>query len=431
MSQGSAMSTARLAERGRLAAGLVDAGLSALATFAAGIFATRLLDPVTLGGYAMAYAIFVVAGWIPAGLVCTPAEVLASTAPMDRRVAILRSSLRYGVPIAIAGAVVTAPWILVAPGGIQPRDLAALAVTVAGACCVSPLQDHLRRVLHLAALPRVAVTMAVTQLAVVVVTLVAWSASGASPAGAPFGSLVLANLASLVLGLILVRKPLRVEPHERLSWRRIRRSGGPLLAAGMIPSVVTFVTSFLVSRLAGAATLGFVEAARVLSQPVTVVGVGLGAVLGPRITQAAAGRDRSGVLDLLRRYDVLLVATGSLYLLLVGLPFSFDPAATFVPTAYAVPGLMAVSIVSWTLINLSQASRSEQLGAGRERMVARVEVEANIVRLAATLGAPLLGSFIVPLGQSLMAVVRLVRYRVGLIAYYEPVLSLDAPLPDG
>ena len=419
----------RLTDHGRLAAGLIDAGLSALATFAAGLYATRRLDPATLGGYAMAYAVFVLAGWIPAGLVAAPAEVMASTAPMDRRLAIMRSSLRFGLPIATAGALITAPWVFLAPAGIAPQDIAALAITVAGAVVVSPLQDHLRRVLHLAAVPKVAVVVAVVQLAAVGLALLAWDRAGAAPAGAPFGSLIVANVASMAVGLVLIRRSLRVEPEERLTWGRIRRSGGPLSAAGLIPSAVTFLVSFIVSRLVGAATLGFIEAARVLSQPVTVVGVGLGAVLGPRITQAAAARDRIGVRHFVRRYYLLLLVVGVGYLVLFGFPLAIDPLVTFVPTAYAVPGLLAASIISWTILNLSQASRAEQLGAHRERFIARVEVEGNAARLAIAFGAPWLGAFVAPLGQACMAVIRVARYRVRLDAHYGVPATADGSVP--
>ena len=346
---------------------------------------------------------------------------------MDRRLAIMRSSLRFGLPIATAGALITALRVVLAPAGIAPQDIAALAITVAGAVIVSPLQDHLRRVLHLAAVPKVAVVVAVVQLVAVGLALLAWDRAGAAPAGAPFGSLIVANVASMAVGLVLIRRSLRVEPDERLTWGRIRRSGGPLSAAGLIPSAVTFLVSFIVSRLVGAATLGFIQAARVLSQPVTVVGVGLGAVLGPRITQqAAAARDRIGVRHFVRRYYLLLLVVGVGYLVLFGFPLAIDPLVSFVPTAYAVPGLLAASIVSWTILNLSQASRAEQLGAHRERFIARVEVEGNAARLAIAFGAPWLGAFVAPLGQAFMAAaIRLARYRVHLDAHYGMSASAD------
>ena len=225
-------------------------------------------------------------------------------------------------------------------------------------------------------------------------------------------------MASLAIGLVLVRHALAVEPTEGLTWARVRHSGGPLLAVGVIPSAVTFVISFIVTRLVGAATLGYVEAARVLTQPVTVVGVGLAAVLGPRITQAAAARDRVEAGRLLRRSYGLLLAVGAAYLAGGGVPLPFNPLVALVPTAYVVPGLLAVSIVAYSISNLTQPARAEQLGAHRERFAARVEVEGNAGAGGGRLDHAVAGAFAVPLGQAALAVVRQTRYRAGLAAWY-------------
>ncbi|HTS14544.1 MAG TPA: hypothetical protein VMH24_02685, partial [Candidatus Sulfotelmatobacter sp.] len=129
---------------------------------------------------------------------------------------------------------------------------------------------------------------------------------------------------------------------------------------------------------------------------------------------------------LLRRSYVLLVAVGVAYLCLAGVPLPLNPLVAFVPTAYVVPGLLAVSIVAYSISNLTQPARAEQLGAHRERFAARVEVEGNVGRVAVALTTPWLGAFAVPLGQGVLAVIRQLRYRAGLTAWYE---ATEGPVP--
>jgi O-antigen/teichoic acid export membrane protein len=397
---------------------VVDAGVSALATFAAGLYATRHLDPTTLGAYAMAYSIFVLASWIPAASVCMPAEILATTLNQGERLSVLRDSLWRCLLVAAIAGLITSAWVLVRPAGVEDDAIVALAVTCAGASVVSPVQDHLRRMFHVAGASVAAVVVALCQLASVLVALGTLTGLGLESSAVPFGSLLVANLVSLVVGVLLVGPKLRVAPTTRLTWRDVRRSGGPLLGAGLIPSATTFLVANLVSLFAGAAALGHVEAARILSQPVAVLGTGLNAVLGPRVTRAAHRRDRGVASHLLRRYHGLLIAAGAVYLLGVSVPREVNVLASFVPTAYAVPGLLAVSIVAYTAAGLALASRSEQLGAAREWFVARVEVEGNAARLLVGATAAWIGPFAAPAGLIVLALIRLVRYGTGIADHY-------------
>ena len=72
-----------IAHRHWLAAGLIDSSLASLATFAIGVFAVRVLTPVELGAYALAYQAVFFAGILPMNIPFTAVEVAVVTALRD------------------------------------------------------------------------------------------------------------------------------------------------------------------------------------------------------------------------------------------------------------------------------------------------------------------------------------------------------------
>lgn len=403
----------------RILAGIVDAALSSLATFIVGFYATRVLDPVTLGGYALAFSVFVLSGFVPAQLVFAPTEIVAVGYPRRQQLPLLRQSLARGAIASVIAAVVTSSWAFVAPGDLSSSALEALVVTCAAATFVSPLQDHLRRMLHVAQASWRSVIVAVVQIVVALGAVVAMPATGIGVAAVPFGALAIANVASLTAGILLsVRDLAAPASHEPLGLDRVLRSGRPLLAVGVIPSATTFVVSWLVSTLAGPAVLGYVEASRIVSQPVAVLQNGLGIVLGPRATRAASQRDTAAARSVNRLFQGLIVGAGVAWLVAVAVPAPWNLLTDIVPTAYAVTGLVAASVSSFTVLSLSLIRRYELYGAGREREAARAELEGNTVRTALALAVGPLGAFAVPVGQVALGILRFVRYRGWLDAYY-------------
>src|SRR5262249_12291878 len=143
--------------------------------------------------------------------------------------------------------------------------------------------------------------------------------------------------------------------------------------------------SWLVTYLAGAETLGYVEGARIVGQPVTVLMVGLGAVLGPRITRAARAKDRETAGRVSHQFEQMIFASGVLGALIVAAPAPINPLTSFLPVAYAVPGLVVGSIAAYTVMNAAQARRYALFGGGLERLVARSEIEGNVVRMLVAL----------------------------------------------
>jgi O-antigen/teichoic acid export membrane protein len=407
-------------------AGVIDAAVSSLATFVIGLFATRSLDPETLGGYALAFSVFVLSGFIPAQVIFIPTEIAAVDYPQDQRLPLLRQSLLRGAAVSLCAAAGTSAWFLIAPGDLPPGALPALVVTCAAATFISPLQDHLRRMLHVAQASWRSVLVAIIQIAVALGAVVVLSAAGVAAVWVPFGSLAAANVVSFTIGLLLSTRGILAPASEvPITLERLLRSARSLLTAGLAPSVATVVVSWQISAIAGAATLGFVEAARIVSQPVAVLQLGLLNVLGPRATRAASRRDPEASRLVNRLFRRLILLAGGGWLVAVAVPGPWNPLPGFLPTAYVIPGLVAASIAAFTILSLSQSLRFELYGARRERLVAQAEVEGNVTRTVIALGAGLIGSFVAPLGVAALGAIRLARSVRWLAEYYRSDPSAD------
>jgi O-antigen/teichoic acid export membrane protein len=403
----------------RIVAGVVDAGLSSIATFIVGLYATRTLDPAALGGYALGFSVFIVSAYVPAQLVFTPTEIAAVDYPAGRQLPLLRQSLVRGCVVSLAAAVATSAWFLIAPSGIPGEDLVALVLTCAAATFVSPVQDHVRRMLHLAGASWRAVFVAILQVLAVLLGILALRDARVDEAAVPFGALAIANVMSLAGGLVLSARQLG-RGVAALGGRAVLRSGRPLLVVGLAPSLSTFVVAWLVGTIAGSPTLGYIEAARIASQPVAVLQTGLGSVLGPRATRASSRRDPAARRQVSRIFAGCVVAAGLGWVLAVGIPAPWNLLPGVIPAAYVVSGLVAASIISFTIQSLALGRRFEVYGAGGERLAARVELEGNAGRITVALGAGLMGAFVAPVGNALLGLWRLIRYRGALMDHYVP-----------
>ena len=400
-------------------AGLCDTALSSLATFVAGLFAARVLNPGELGSYALVFSAFVVASMIPAQAVFVPAEVAALEVSRRERLASLRQTVRLGVPVALLAALGMLAWILVAPRNASSSVLTAFTVTAALTTFVSPIQDHMRRMLHLADASWYAAGVSLIHLAVVVSALSVWSAAGVPAEWVPFGALAVANALSLSAGALMAMRSGRPAAPVTHHLRDLLRAGRWLLAVGLLPTGAAFAAAVVVSRLAGVDALGHAEAARILTQPLFVLSTGLSAFLGPRSMEAARGRGLHDAREVSRGFVWLMILTGLPYLLLTGVPWAWSPLPNAVPTAYAIKGLVAATALATIFNGLVFPYRSELLGAGRSRTLAFVEVAGNALRLGAAGLAGLVGAFAVPGGLACLGLVRAVGYGSALRHHYQ------------
>jgi O-antigen/teichoic acid export membrane protein len=260
------------------------------------------------------------------------------------------------------------------------------------------VQDHVRRLLHFAGVSWRAAAMSVVQLVTVLGGLVLLTRLRIPTPWLPFGALLTANVVSLAVGLILAAERRNYQPLERMAVRDLFRLGRWLLLVGLTPAAAWFLSGVLVTRLAGAATLGHVEAARVVSMPVFVLTMGLSAVLVPRLMEAAAERrsDRARLASL--PFRVIIVISGVLYLLAVGFRWRLNPVLPLLPGAYAVPGVVSLMIVGQLLQGVLQPPRAELMGAGWVGLLFRLSVAASLPLCLIAATANVTGAFAAPLG---------------------------------
>jgi len=392
-------------------AGLLDAGFASLATFLVGIFAVRMLDPVALGGYALAYQSLFLFGIVPAYLVLTPAEVAVVAHPAERRLAHLRRSISLGAPVALAAAFASAVWIVVAPAEISAETIRALVVTSVTTAFLSPMQDHVRHMLHSSGRSWKAAGVSIVQFVSALAGIGALTALDAPPAWIPFGALGLANLVSLTYGMIAARTMERSTSVDRLHLRELVAAGRWIFGGAILNPAAGFAAAAIVSRLAGAEALGYAEGARVVAQPVWVMAVGLSYVLGPRSMEAGRSGQRERGRAISRSFIAVVGLAGLGCMALFGAPWEWNPLLPLLPTAYAIEGLTLLMLLAQTVNGLYFAQRSELLGARREAALTKTELATSGARVAVATSAPLTHAYAIPLAYLAVGLVRGFAYR--------------------
>jgi O-antigen/teichoic acid export membrane protein len=380
-------------------AGLLDAGLASCASFSATWYATRVLAPAEVGTYALFFGAFLMGAVVSTQLLFSPAEIESLRYQDARRVRLLDQSLRLGFLPAL-GAAVIGVLAAVAGSAGAPADVVAPLALTSGACTLlSPMQDHVRRLMHFAGHSWRAATMSATLLVTVLACLLLLPRLGTSPPWVPFGALLLANAISLVLGILLARKRRGQEALEPLRIGQLVRLGRWLMLIGLTPTAASFVAGVLVTHLASSTALGYAQAASLLSQPMYVFTVGLSAVLGPRLLQAGAERRSELARRISRPFRAGLLGAALLYLLGSSLRWPFNPLPALVPNAYVVGGLLPMMVVGQTLQGLLQPSRLQLIGVGWVRTLLRLEVVSSAFLCLGSASAGITGSFALPLGS--------------------------------
>jgi hypothetical protein len=401
-------------------AGVLDAGLASLATFGVGIFAVRYFEPGMLGSYALVFSAFLLTSMVSRELVYVPAEVAAVAYPRPSRLGLLPSTLRLGLVPAAVAAVLVSLWSLAAPSGVPTEVTVALTATAVACTFLSPVQDHLRRMLHIAGESWIAVFVSVLQVVGTGAALAGMLALDVPHAWIPFGALAAANLLSLTVGAALLYRRCSATPTEGVppSFAELTRTGWYLLLGALLAPGSAFVAAVLVTHLAGAEALGYAEAARVLARPLPVLATGLAAVFRPLSIEAAQKRNLSRARRASSMYLKLFVGCGLLYLILAGGNLPWNPFAALLPTAYVITGLAAATIIGEIVAVIQLPYRYEMLGGGRVKALTRVEAVGATLRCATGATALVTYSFAMALGHLMVALARAVGYRRALREIY-------------
>jgi O-antigen/teichoic acid export membrane protein len=327
--------------------------------------------------------------------------------------------------VATLAALVTLVSIPVVMGTAHPADIPAFAVPTVIATVFGALEDHARRLLHLAGRSREAVISAFVMLFVSVVAVVGLAALPMVRAWVPITALAIANISSLATSAFLVRG---AEPVDRAmtAIRALAPVGRFLLFTGVVPAAAYFVATAMVNRLAGPDQLGYSEAARVVSQPILVLGVGLLRVLGPRAMEAGRDLDRARGRRVARTFNAVMIGGSAAFAAAVAVPWALNPFGYLVPTAYVVPWLVVVSVIANAVIGVGFAARSEMLGGGRAKNVARGEIGTTVVGLVFAATAAWTQAFARPLSRFGSAVYRSAYYQLDAARMYSETTPTDA-----
>jgi O-antigen/teichoic acid export membrane protein len=297
---------------------------------------------------------------------------------------------------------------VVGTAGAPGHVVIPLALTSVACTAVSPVQDHVRRLLHFAGHSWKAATVSSTQLAAALGSLLVFTQLHVPVAWVPFGALLSANVVSLTVGLRLSAASRRSFPAlDRLPVVDLLRSGRWLLLVGLTPAAARFIAGVLVTHLASAATFGYVEAARVVSQPVYVLQMGLAAVFTPRLLKAGSERAADLASQVSWPFKAVLAAGTFLYLLAVSFTWPFNPLPRVLPSAYVVDWVIPLTILALMLQGILHPARSELMGAGQAPRLLRLEIVSSSLLCLVAATAPLTGVLAVPIGGVIQGTVGL------------------------
>lgn len=396
--------------RRSLPAGVVDAAGAALGTFGVGVYAVRYLGADELGVYALCFVAFTLANIVPNRGWFLPAEVRLLELPDGARIQGFRLTMAVGARVALLASPITAlAWIPLA--GEDPAVVGPLVLTAGCATLVSPIQDHVRRLMHLGVRSWLAAAISGVQVVAVFAALGAALALDVPHVWVPFGALVAANVVSTATGVALGLRYGHRPARRRYRLADAARSGRWLVAIALIPVGTTFLTGSIVVLAADSATLGLAEAARIAANPYFVFMTGVAGVINPRSMAAGAALDTAAVRRLNRVVDSIswLVLVPAVAVL--GFDWPGNPMAVLVPRAYESAGLVLVSAVALLPNAMVLPRFAALLGAGREPALARANLTAGGAKVLVALSVFAVGEFAVPLAALTYMLVAVGGYR--------------------
>ena len=371
----------------------------------------NLLSDANRGVYGVFFAAFVVGTTVPHNLIFLPYQVFSVGEPLADRLLYIGRATLMGLAFAAVGGLAVIGAAVVTAHETTIEVTLVLAATAMPTVGVSAAQDNLRRMLHVSERHWSAAAMSVVQFIVVGAVILIMVALDVPVVWMPFGSLLVANIASSSLGLIRAGGLGEWITPPEIHWRTLVARGRWLLGQAIALPGATFVAAAIITAFAGAVAVGYGEASRLVAQPVLVLSTGLTAVLGPRVMAAAIERSDARGLRLIFRHAALVVVAGAGYLVIAGWDVPWNPMDSIIPAAYAVTGLVAVSIVAATASALTHLRVEELMGAHREVDLVKVSLFAGACAVAAAFSTPWTEAFAVPLSLLVMSIARYAGYR--------------------
>ncbi|HEX6946707.1 MAG TPA: hypothetical protein VF246_05090 [Acidimicrobiia bacterium] len=392
-----------------LSAGQIDSALSSIATFIAGLYALRAFDAGLLGAYVVMFTAWNLARSLASELVFVPSEVVAVSLPSADRIHVLRSSVIRGTAVSLLGGagVYAARLLIVDSAGAQAST--ALALSAVAVTILAPLQEHWRRMFHIAGSSWRAAIVSTLHLIVTVVSIIVLKAL-VHVAWVPLGCLAVGFAVSSVASWVLTHNlPTDgTDTQGQPTWPELIGIGKWLLLANTSAMGSDFLLAVIVDAAIGSEMLGYAEGARVIARPVVILGVGLAAVLGPRSVAAGLNSDLDRATRPRHAFWLVSTVAGVLYMLVVGWHWPLNPLQNILPLAYEVHWLIPLAIAGALVYNLAQPWWFEALGARRQRSAAMAETAGAVLKIATGFFAGTLQAFTLPVAWLLAWIVRAV-----------------------
>jgi hypothetical protein len=255
--------------------------------------------------------------------------------------------------------------------------------------------------LHLSGFSWRAASMSAVQLGGVVGALGLLFLGDVPTAWIPFGALAIANVSSLAFGFFMAKRAAGPEPGPRIALADLAKAGRWLLVMALGPRLSFFAASVIITVLAGPEALGFAEAARIATQPLYVLSLGLEAVVRPHAMVAAAERDAAAARKHRLVFYPVMGGCAVLFIAWCGFDWVGNPFSYVLPSAYEVEGLVMVTALGTLARGAVLPSIAEMLGARIERRLALVAIAVTPVQVVAALTAGVSGAFARPVGTVL------------------------------
>jgi len=417
--------------RRRLPAGILDAGFASLATFAVGLAAVTRFGDVDRGVYAVFFAAFVAGALLSTELIFTPAEVKTVSFAAVERLELVPQSLRLGIGPSVLGTLAVAGAIAATQSYASAEVLIPLSITAAVSVVLSPMQDHIRRMFHIAGMNWRAALVSVVQFVVAVTGVGLGLLIEVPIAWIPFGALALANAVSLSLSLYVVRNAINGRPPSILRFVDLAASGRWFVLSAIAPAIASFAVVAIIGWVVSPEDLGYAESARVVAQPILVLAAGLAAVLAPRSMQAAMEADQPSARRTSRLYLTSMAGGGLVYGLMVGFDIVVNPMAHIVPSAYVLPGLVALTVAGNVVASAPFLQNNELAGAHQERTLARISWISSVAWLVGGLTAWLTGAYARAIGLMAAGATRYGAQARALASVYQSGPTPTAGSTDG
>lgn len=375
----------------KLIAGLADAGMSSAASFLVGLLAIRTLSPDALGVYSVLFSAWVVGAVVSAEAFFYPRLVTLMKRPSHERTFGLARTVVSSSLHGMAGGAVVVLAALAISSQAEPGFLLTEGLASFGLVTASPAQDYLRRVLHLSEQSWKASLVSAGQL----IFVLGWFGFGVATdlelGGSPLLILFAANVASILLGFLLVGRrgtnmkgAIALDPNVHSG--SVFRSAAFFLGSGLLASVI-------MSWLVGPAIVGYSEAARTAAQPLLVIGIGLNSALSSRSLKAVHDRDLTASRRATRLFLFICIAASLVLLAIYNVDWTERFATSLMPAAFEVPGLVILWIAAHFLVLASGWRREQLINVGREKEVARTDTWVAAFPVVIAFLSPGIGAF--------------------------------------